>query len=293
MAGTKKIENFRSLSQIFSNSNFRKIVRKEDYSQTLYRIQKHTDINQDLSYKEALDLIYKELLKNYKNEYIYKNILINNLLIKKYSLTTTVSFNEFKIGDSISDFVLLNGEARIYEIKTQLDKLDKIEKQIEDYRKFGNKIYIVAHKCHLSKLLELYEKSEIGLIELTSRNSLKEIKPATENVDFDIDILFKTLRKQEYINLIQSYFSFTPNVPNTQIFRECLQLAKDIPAHKFQKLVIEVLKRRNIKNPKKLMDNKTPESLKHICYNLDLSKKEYLQLETFLNLKVNKCTFHT
>lgn len=293
MAGTHKIENLRSLSQIFSNSNFRKIVSKRDYSQTLYRINKHTNLDPNLKNQEALDLIYTNLLRNYKNEYVYKNVLINKLLLKKYSLTSTVSFNEFKIGDSISDFILLNGEARIYEIKTELDKLDKIEKQIEDYRKFGNKIYIVAHQSHLTKLLELYGDSEIGIIELTKRNALKEIKVAKESKNIEIETIFKTLRKDEYQEVIFRYYNVIPDVPNTLIFRECLNLAKKIPVFEFQKLAIEVLKKRTISNPDLLLSESIPDSLKHICYNLDFNKKEYIQLNTFLNLKINQCIFHT
>jgi len=293
MAGTKQIENLRSLSQIFSNSNFRKIVKKNDYTQTFYRLQKHTNLDPNLKNQVALDLVYKKLLKNYKNEYIYKNILINKLLLKKYSLLSTVSFNEFKIGYSIADFVLLNGEARVYEIKTELDTLDKIEKQIEDYKKFGNKIFIVAHKCHLPRLIKLYGKSEIGLIELTNRNSLKEIKDASNNFDLNTEVLFKSLRKKEYIEIISEYYHSVPNVPNTLIFRECLDLAKKIPIIEFQKLVIKVLKKRNISNPELLLSESIPESLKHICYNLDLTPKEYSQLNTFLNLKINQCIFHT
>ncbi|MEC7784997.1 MAG: sce7726 family protein [Bacteroidota bacterium] len=293
MAEKNKIENLRSLSQIFSNSNFQKIVRKRDYYQTIYRINKHTNLDPNLKNQEALEIIYRALIKLYKNEYVYKNILINKLLLKKYSLATTVSFNEFKIGDSISDFVMLNGEARVYEIKTELDKLDKIEKQIEDYQKFGNKIYVVAHQSHIPKLLDLYSQSEIGIIELTKRNALKEIKGASESKLLEIETLFKTLRKDEYLEIILKYYGSIPNVPNTLIFRECMALSKRIPILEFQKLVIEVLKKRTISNPEILLSEEVPQSLKHICYNLDLSKREYHQLSTFLNLKINQCIFHT
>lgn len=293
MAGIKEIENLRSLSQIFTSANFRRIVKENDYAQTIYRLKKHTKLDPNLKNQIALDVVYNKLLKNYKNEYIYKNILLNNLLLKKYSLSSTVSFNEFKIGDSISDFILLNGESRVYEIKTELDTLDKIEKQIEDYKKFGNKIFIVAHKCHLQKLIQLYGNSEIGLIELTDRNSLKEIKSASENYDLNTEVLFKSLRKKEYLQIISDYYNQIPEVPNTRIFRECLDLAKKIPVSDFQKSVLKVLKNRNISNPELLLSKNIPQSLKHICYNLDLTSTEYYQLDTFLNLKINQCISHT
>ena len=146
----------------------------------------------------------------------------------------------------------MNGEARVYEIKTELDKLDKIQKQIEDYRKFGNKIYIVAHQSHLNKLVQLYGDSEIGLIELTKRNALKEIKVAKENENIEIETLFKTLRKDEYQEVISRYYDAIPDVPNTLIFRECLNLAKKIPVFEFQKLAIEVLKKKLKVSPRVL-----------------------------------------
>ena len=130
--------------------------------------------------------------------------------------------------------------------------------------------------------------STIGIIELTSRNALKEIKKASSNeASFSHETLFKTLRKQEYIGIIEEYFNFVPEVSNTRIFKECLALAKEIEISLFQKLVVKKLKSRNISNPKKIQEKAIPESLKHICYSLDFSKNEYEKLDSFLNEKTH------
>ena len=287
------INKIRSLSQIISPSNFKKIVREGDYYSTFYKIKKYTTITDSTTNLDAINAIYNSLLKNYKNEYVYKNILINKLLLKKYSLKNTIALNEFNIGKSIADFVLLNGEARVYEIKTELDNLEKLNKQIVDYCKFGDKVYIVTSSKHINKLIELYDNSTIGLIELTSRNALKTIKEAKSNVSsFNYETLFKTLRKQEYLEIIEEYFNFVPEVSNTRIFKECLALAKKIEVTLFQKLVVNKLKYRNISNPKKIQEKATPESLKHICYTLDFSKSEYEKLNSFLNKNSKICISH-
>ncbi|MAO10890.1 MAG: hypothetical protein CMC07_08415 [Flavobacteriaceae bacterium] len=284
------ISKIRSLSQIISPSNFKKIVREGDYYSTFYKIKKYTTVTDSTTNLEAINDIYNSLLKNYKNEYVYKNILTNKLLLKKYSLKNTVALNEFNIGKSIADFVLLNGEARIYEIKTELDNLDKLETQVLDYCKFGDQVYIVTSSKHVNKLIDIYTNSTIGIIELTSRNALKTIKEATSNeAFFSYETLFKTLRKQEYLDIIEEYFNFLPKVSNTRIFKECLTLAKKIEISLFQKLVIKKLKSRNISNPKKIQEKGIPESLKHICYSLDFSKNEYEKLESFLNQKSKIC----
>lgn len=289
---TNNINQIRSLAQIFSTANFKKIIRKDDYLDTFYRINKYTKVKENTTNLEVINQIYSSLLNNYKNEYIYKNILINKLLFKKYRLKNTIALNEFKIGNSIADFVLLNGEARIYEIKTELDGLDKLEKQLADYKKFADKIYIVSSSKHIPNLLMKYFNSNIGIIELTNRNALKTIKEPIKNEVFNHDILFKTLRKEEYISIIKKYFKFVPKVPNTQIFRECLKLSKKIDILEFQKLVIQKLKYRNISNPETFKERQIPEALKHICYSLDFSDNEYQQLEYFLSQKSKVCISH-
>lgn len=284
------LSKIRSLSQIISPSNFKKIVREDDCYLTFYKIKKYTSVTDSTTNLDAINVIYNSLLRNYKNEYVYKNILTNKLLLKKYSLKNTIALNEFNIGKSIADFVLLNGEARIYEIKTELDNLEKLDKQIIDYCKFGDKVYIVTSSKHINKLLELYNNTTIGIIELTSRNALKTIKEATTNeATFNYDVLFKTLRKQEYIEIIEEYFNYIPKVSNTRIFKECLSLAKNIEIKVFQKLVVNKLKSRNISNPKKIQEKVIPDSLKHICYTLDFSKNEYEKLNSFLNKKSKIC----
>ncbi len=287
------LNKIRSLSQIISPSNFKKIVREDDYRSTFYKLKKYTTVSNSTTNLDAINLIYNSLLKNYKNEYVYKNILTNKLLLKKYSLKNTIALNEFNIGKSIADFVLLNGEAIVYEIKTELDNLEKLDKQIVDYCQFGDKVYIVTSSKHVNKLIKLYNNSTIGIIELTSRNALKTLKEATSNVaTFSYEKLFKTLRKQEYLEIIDEYFHFVPEVSNTRIFKECLALAKNIEVSLFQKLVVNKLKSRNISNPKKIHEKVIPESLKHICYTLDFSKNEYEKLNSFLNKNSKICISH-
>ncbi len=287
------IESLRSLSQIFSTANFNKIVRKKDYVNTFERIRKHTTISQNTTNFELFNNIYNELLRSYRNEYVYKNTLINKKLIKEYSLKTTIALNEFKIGNSIADFVLLNGKARVFEIKTELDGLNKLEKQIADYYTFATEVYIVTSSKHTQNLLGIYKGTEVGIIELTKRNSLKEIKPAVSNTDLlSHSAIFKSLRKNEFIKVLELNSIEIPNVPNTLFFKECLNLTKNINIIEFQKSAIKVLKKRNIENPDLLKDKRIPNYLKHICYSLNLSKPEYEELNSFLNKPSNLCISH-
>jgi len=287
MIGLKNdIESLRSLSQIFTPTNFDRIVRRNDFANTRTRIKKHISSPNSINNLEILQFIYKELLEKYKSEYLYKNALLNKLLLGKYSIYTTTVINEFKVGRSIADFVLLNGEAKIFEIKTEYDSLEKLDKQLSDYKQFANKVYIVTNSKFINKLLADYSDTTIGIIEYTENNTLKEIQPAKENsLSFNHNAIFKTLRKQEYLDIIQEHFGVIPDVPNTRIFRESLKLAESINIVDFQNMACKKLKERKLKCSNEFLSDKIPYELKHICYSLDMSSKEYSYLYQFLNQK--------
>lgn len=281
------LESLRSLTQLFTPSTFKRIVQKKDYNSINNRIKGHINIKKPINKYDLIKYLYKELQERYKSEYLYKNALINKLLLGKYSTNTTTMLNEFKIGNSIADFVLLNGEAIIFEIKTEFDSLEKLRKQITDYLQFANKIFIVANSKFIEKLLVDFSDTTIGIIEFTKRDTLSEIKPANENnTYFDHTTLFKTLRKQEYLDIVRNYFGFIPCVPNTLIFKECLSMVKTINVRKFQQLTYQKIKERKLKCPDLLKSEKTPYELKHVCYSLNMNKNEYKELYQFLNQTV-------
>ena len=249
------------------------------------KIKKHySRETTNISYQKIIENLYSELQSEYRSEYFYKNNLLNKYLLKQYSLATTSVFNEFKIGNSIADFILLNGTVRIFEIKTDLDGLDKLEKQLNDYKQFADLVYIVTSSKYIDKILFEYSNSTIGVIEFTQRNTFKEHKKAESNNEFFNHLtIFKTLRKSEYLDITKNYFGNIPNVPNTKIFRACFELISTIEITEFQKLAFNKLKKRKIKCPDLLDSEKTPFELKQICYTLDFSEQEYNSLYTFLH----------
>ncbi len=286
----------RVLSQVFTPASFRKIVKDGEFSSLKRNIKKHLGVCDSTSVLAFLEFLYEKLEENYRNEYIYKNALLNQKLLAEHCLESTTVLNEFRVGNSISDFVLLNGEIKIFEIKTDLDGFEKLDKQIEDYQKFANKVYVVVSKKHELKIFEKYQHSPIGIIIFSDDNVLKTVKNANNFVEkFDHETIFKTLRKQEYLEIIKDYFGTIPLVPNTQIFKKSLDLVSKIKICEFQEQTRIKLKRRNLKCPDLLTSEKTPKELKHICYTLNLSENEYERLFNFLtfNLENTLCTSHT
>ena len=112
------------LNKIFSRSTLRQFIDNGDdrtYSQVIKRYIKN---GEGKTNSELLSEIYKELQSNYRNEYFYKNTLLNKLLLGIHSINTTTALTEIPIAKSKADFILINGKAVVYEIKTELDNFD-------------------------------------------------------------------------------------------------------------------------------------------------------------------------
>lgn len=282
------IDQLRSYASILSNSTFDKLVRQNNNKYVLSKSKRYDKEFIKFSnptYKEYFEHIYNALEANYRNEYVYKNSIINKILLGKYSLNTTTAINEFRVGKSIADLVLLNGTSKVFEIKTELDNAERVINQLKDYKKVFKEIYLVTHNSLISKYKKIIS-SDIGLIALTENHSLKTIREAKENTNIENKSIIKCLRKVEFSNIIKKYFGELPRVSDFEFFKACTELIEKIPSSELHDLMMVELKKRNVKEKQALASENTPMELKHICLCLDFNKREYTKLSKILSKKL-------
>lgn len=272
-------------SNYFSVSSFKRLLR--DYNRGEYFVaeKRKSKKSSGKTFSAFLDEAYRKMLDNYRNEYVFKNNLFLNL-VRKYGLDSTVVFNEFVVGGSIADFVFLNGEIRIFEIKTNYDKLDKLGKQLADYFKFADKVYVVGTPDNRDALLNALEHSRAGLVIFDEDNQFIEVKNPQTNRDLWChETIFKTLHKPEYTGIISRYYGIVPDVPNTLFFKACLELAKNMDLEYFQQETLHELKGRKISNSDPSCEN-IPDCVKFIGYQLNMNESQLTSFRLLLNQTV-------
>ena len=147
-----------------------------------------------------------------------------------------------------------------------------------------SEVYIVTHHTLEDKYLKLIKNEDAGLIILNSNLELNVVKESVLQTSyFDVEIMFRSLRKDELLNTINSLTGCYPNVPNTLLLGECKNVVSCLEKETVQKAVLFEMKKRNPKQIKLLRHKKTIKQLKHICLCLDFSDKEYNTLHHFLN----------
>lgn len=233
---------------------------------------------------ELISKIYKYMAENYRNEYFYQNTLINKLLLRNYSLNTTTALTQIPVGKSKADFVLINGKAVVYEIKTELDNFERLKTQLNDYYKAFNHVCVVTCKDNYEKLNKLLKNTTVGICVLTDRNALRfEKKPQVNNDRLSYNEIFKVLRKKEFENIIFEYFKKLPQATPVFYYDECYKWFSMIPLNKAYTMTLKQLKQRNKIIKERFCD--VPYELKSLMYFYNASNSDYSELNKFLKEK--------
>lgn len=280
--------NSTSISRVFTKKVFADLLntgRNEIYD---YVVQHYIGDYKGKTNRELISNIYSRMEKSYRNEYFYMNTLLNKLLIGVHNVNTTTALSQLRIANHIADFVMINGEGRVYEIKSEQDNFNRLNEQLADYfTAFSLVSVLISEKerehveCQLKKLGTMGKS--VGIYVLTGNNTIsrKYVRHPREFHDkLDARCLFTILRKTEYQNVLQRYFGTLPQVAPAFYFKECLSMFQEIPILESQKLVMEELKKRNY--IKKEFFDTVPSELKYIIYFYRVSKDEKT-LDRFLN----------
>lgn len=116
--------------------------------------------------------------------------------------------------------MILNGTSA-YEIKTELDTLDRLGGQLAAYRRVFDRTYVVTHESLLKKI-ERAAAPPAGVILLTDRYTLKVVREALPNADgTDPAAIFGVLRRDEYIRIIERHFGSAPDARDADFYEEC------------------------------------------------------------------------
>ncbi|WP_211237340.1 sce7726 family protein [Paenibacillus massiliensis] len=231
---------------------------------------------------------YQLLSDNYRNEFFFKNILFNKFILGKYSLNTSAAFSEVVINNSKADFVLINhSNGTVFEIKTDLDNLDRLIYQINDYYTVFNEVYVVTSEKNYYPVYKLLKDTcpNVGIIVLNKRKYLSVRKKANIDSSFlNHESIFKILRKKEYETILLNQFKFLPETKPVFHYKACLTQFKEIDISTAQKLAFQQLNNRNKSLDYGMLKN-LPISLRWLIYSGNFSIQQLNEIYIRLNIE--------
>lgn len=274
------VDNSRAINRVFTRGVIGKLIKNEASEVFDYVVRRYVNDPSNKTHGELFSEIYAHLGKEQRNEYYYMNTLLNKLLIGIHSVNTTTALSQIHIGKHIADFVMINGEGRVYEIKSDLDNFDRLCDQLSDYFKAFSKVSVLStiHEYeNVERILaELGDMGKaVGIYVMNDNNLWFSSKIRREPQQFDDNLdhtcIFKLLRKREYEDVLLHYFGEIPQVKPVFHFRACLEQFQNIPILDAQDLAFKELKKRN-KITKAVFES-IQDELKSVVYFSGLANK--------------------
>lgn len=269
-----------SISRVFSKKVLIELLEKGTNNVYDYVIRRYIDNPDTKTNGEILSEIYAKLSKSYRNEYFYTNTLLNKLLVGIHNVNTTTALAQVRIADHIADFVMINGEGNVYEIKSELDNLERLNAQILDYYKAFSKVSVLASERESKNVEKVLKKlgstgEYVGIFVLTERDTIFSRLNSKEPIIWEDHLehksLFNLLRKNEYESIIKTKFGSIPTVQPVFLYKACLSKFSELPIQEAQQLVLSKLKNRNRITTEEF--KRIPKELRSIIYFSGLNKR--------------------
>jgi len=138
-------------------------------------------------------LLNDVLVLHYRGEEILKYKLAERHLKQR----NIIGAFEMKVNNSRVDFLAVNGVSTSYEIKSELDNLSKVSKQMTDYMLAFEYNYLVIDEKHVEKAKNLMPKS-FGLW-CYKNGKYRTLQKAKLNKKIDPEMQLRLLTKKELI----------------------------------------------------------------------------------------------
>lgn len=226
-----------------------------------------------------------------RNEYIYQSAIIKNVLMGKHSLRTASMMREFRTSGSRADVVILNGTSTVYEIKSERDGLQRLQKQMDDYGKIFARLYVIAAEDHVDAVFNTVPE-HVGVMCLRRWNRISTLREAIDRPDqVDPVEILGSLRRSEALSILKRLGIPKPDVPNTQVFRVLKEIFADLESSCVHAAMVEVLKKSRTQCSLEQTVENLPASLHAATLMYKLKKSSGERLASALQTPIDQTIF--
>lgn len=235
---------------------------------------------------EVLDVAFDALVAGYRNEYVYKNLVARQLMLELHQTGEAVLLSEFRAYESLADLVILNGTSSVYEIKSELDNLSRLNKQLVDYLKVFDRVNVVTHQSCTEHLLPRLPR-EVGLIELNEHGRLDTVREAESDLGrLSSKAIFYSLRRAEYEGVLLAIDGHLPSATPARMMQACADRFGELPASVVHSMMVKLLKDRDRLKQRGYYVRSLPRAMTHFGLSAPLTRRGALAFSQAMQLSV-------
>lgn len=232
----------------------------------------------DASVADLFDASLIELGQGFRCEYVYKSAIANRIVFGRHSPRTSSMSIELGVAGSIIDVAVFNGTSTAYEVKTEYDSHRRLNTQTPAYLRAFDSVYVVTHPDLAKRYASLVDE-RVGILCLTDKGSLREVRKSVRDVSrIETAVVFRMLRRQEYMDAVHKYFGTQPAMPNGRLHQHYEQLFCRLTSPQAHKVLVSTMRARTTDEDSVTFVSSLPQSLRVLGYETPLSRPKRQRL---------------
>lgn len=273
--------NYKELSKVFS-PRFLKRISASSQLPVVEAMKPFPELSNCIKkndIKKMFEEAYLLLEKHYRNEYVFKSTIYDYIYNQAdFEPGTDGLLTEVRSGESVVDLLWLNGTSTAIEIKSEIDSNERLLKQINDYVKLFNKIYVVTYSDNIGNI-EKIVPNFVGILVLDIENQINTWREAEITMEYlDTEVMFRTLRRYEYEEITAKILDEEVSFSDADVYKKCLGIFNSIHPTTAHNLMVEQLKKREMHDK-----NQVPVISKALQFILETGKFQKKELNGLIN----------
>jgi|GEM_PF-1289251 len=215
---------------------------------------------------------FQALCTHHRYEYVYKSLLFKRIILGAHSTRTASMLQEFRLGSSKVDAFVVNGICTSYEVKTEFDNFDRLERQVDDYLKYSDEVYVIGAKSNAEALARRLPEL-VGVKYLNRKGYFSTVRSAVRlSPVYSAQTAASLLTASELKRIARKFTSDVDDWPNTEVVRSSRDVLENINSEQTKHLVLNELRNRGVRKSEFL--DSIPFMLSGKISQLNLSKKK-------------------
>lgn len=281
-----------AVARLFSAAVIRELAQKGK-SPLFSRLVKESLVINEGSLADPVSSIFESAFsllkkKDYRHEYAYKAVITKNLLLGRHSLKTASLITEFRVENCKVDVAIFNGTSTAYEIKSERDNLDRLKDQVDTYKKFFAKVYVITGENHLGEVLATTSPG-VGVLLLNNRFGISTVRDVQEEPKrVSPEVIFDSIQVRESLEILKLFGISPPKVANTEVRSVLLDIFKSLDPEVTHGYMVKVLRAsRSSLSLAETLPN-LPGSLQAAVFSASLKPREQATLLKAINTSIKE-----
>lgn len=270
------------LRRLFSSRVLKDLANNKmpaELSGVLASLEDHGQLRTGMTLSSLYDAAFNFCFRHHRVEYIYKNAVVEKLVLGRRSLHTTAAYVEVRIAEAKLDVLVAGQHLSAYEIKTDFDELARLPSQVKAYQRACRQVSVLTGDRYAASVEKLIGP-EVGLSVLTDRYQLRVLRPAVAcDQALRRSDMLALLRRSELLNLLKELDYDIGLIPNTRVYQEAVAASERMSLVSINAYVAKRLLARSA--PKRSLVLGLPMSLAASALAQDLT---YAQVDRLIEL---------